>query len=238
MPKVSPVTQIAMRKHLEFKYSLCKSRKLAQTSGDGSQLLKSLSILAILAGTALLSNCSKEIDIKEERNCVSNFSDKISNYLNLLGLIDLTQSSNEVKNIGFTDENSYRHILVQKENSEEQTKIQHLKVNPLGHLTNISELILTPEQNFINIDTYSHNGDFLHTKKYEISGEKIIEYSDYNDIFVAASEYYKTENGFEQKLMSGEINSFKDIKSNEETPDTSIIVDESLNEIIHEIVLQ
>ena len=237
MTRISPVTQIAMRKNMLFKQTLVEQKKKAPHINNRNLLLGSLAALAVFAASTVLSNCSK---VTLEGNTSIELSEtdtKLNSYIKALGLLTLGENINEIQNIGFTDDNNYRHIITPQEKSKENSKFQHLKINPEGLLVEVSNFIVSSENNYINIDSYKHNGDFLGSKKYELLENKIIEYTDSNGVFVPNSELYKTENGFEQKFINGDIKEFKDIKNNEKTPNISVIFDESLEIIEHEIVL-
>ena len=237
MTRISPVTQIAMRKNMLFKQTLVEQKKKAPHINNRNLLLGSLAALAVFAASTVLSNCSK---VTLEGNTSIELSEtdtKLNSYIKALGLLTLDENINEIQNIGFTDDNNYRHIIAHQEKSKENSKFQHLKINPEGLLVEVSNFIVSSENNYINIDSYKHNGDFLGSKKYELLENKIIEYTDSNGVFIPYSELYKTENGFEQKFVNGDIKEFKDIKNNEKTPNISVIFDESLEIIEHEIVL-
>ena len=237
MTRISPVTQIAMRKNMLFKQTLVEQKKKAPHINNRNLLLGSLAALAVFAASTVLSNCSK---VTLEGNTSIELSEtdtKLNSYIKALGLLTLDENINEIQNIGFTDDNNYRHIITPQEKSKENSKFQHLKINPEGLLVEVSNFIVSSENNYINIDSYKHNGDFLGSKKYELLENKIIEYTDSNGVFIPYSELYKTENGFEQKFVNGDIKEFKDIKNNEKTPNISVIFDESLEIIEHEIVL-
>lgn len=238
MAKISPVTQIAMRKNMLLKQTIAEQKKKAPHISNRNLLLSSLAALAILTTTAVLSNCSKVTLEKDTPIELSETNAKLNSCFKVLGLLTLGENIDEIKNIGFADSNNYRHILIPQKKSSVDSQIRYLKVNPDGLLVEVSDFIINSENNYINVDRYKHNGDFLGTKKYELIEDKIVEYTASNGAFIPDSEFYKTEKGFERKFIDGKVKEFKDIKNNEAIPNTSVIIDESLDVTIHEIVLK
>ena len=238
MSKISPVTQIAIRKNLLFKQTLAEYSKSVPKTSTRNILTTTLSALAILATANIFTNCTKTM-LENSSTIKSSEADTLLNtHFKALGLTLNNNSFDKIQNCGFTDNNNYRHLLVPLTSTQDAYKVQHLKLNPKGLLIDASDLIITTENNFLNIERYRYNGDFLGTTKYELLNNKIIEYIDTDGIFVTNSEFYKTQNGFEQKFADGKIKEFKDIKNNENVPDIHIIYDDSLNVITHEIVLE
>lgn len=203
MVKISPISR----------YSY-KQQPIKQLKKITNTIPKIATGVVIASLPILFNNCSKIEPPQNQIEEVKELERSFTLILNELGLIKDSNKLEDIKNIGFSDEENNRLYLKLKTLSENFIEAEYLKLNPESLLIDYANLTIEPDNKNIVINI-KKNSQQTERQLYQILNRKVVQHTETDGFFTPTSELMRSGYGFIQVFDENNIKRFYNIQNNE-----------------------